>query len=328
MTQTRNRIILTVLAVFGLCDAALAQDKYPSRPITVVVPFAAGGPLDVSTRVLGVALTNTLGQPIIIENASGAGGSIGAGRVARSTPDGYTLLMYHIGTATTPALYRGKLSYDPIKDLTPVALVNDGPMAFVAKPNAPPTNLKEFLAYARSQGSKFNLGHAGIGAASHLCSVLFQKEIGTQVTTIPYRGTGPAMAALLSGEIDAICDVASNATGQIRAGALKAYAVTGTQRLPAIPDTPTVAEAGVPTLAMTNWNAMFAPKNTPAPIVERLVAALGVALKDPTVVQRFAELGTMPIDATPKAAEVLKAHLAAETARWTPIIEQSGQFAE
>jgi len=318
--------ILVVLCLAG--TPAAAQTDYPARPVTMVVPFAAGGPLDVVARIVADAMAKHFGQPIVIENISGAGGTIGATRVARAAADGYTLLMYHIGMATTPALYRGRLPYDPMRDLVPVTLVNEVPMALVARKDFPARSLAEFVALLRAQGRTLNVAHAGIGSASHLCSLLLMTELNAQISTVPYRGTSLAMNDLVSGQVDAICDLVTNAAPQIQGAKINAYAVTGTQRIVALDEVPTARESGLPGLDMTNWNAVFAPRDTPLPVVERVVQALSAALNDPVVVSRLAAIGTRPIEEMRRGVSQLRSHLAAEIARWTPIIERSGQFAE
>jgi len=312
------------VAIFPL--AANAQ-TYPERTITVVVPFAAGGPTDTVTRLVAESMSKDLGQQVIVENVGGAGGTLGAGRVAAADPDGYTLLLHHIGMATSATLYR-KLAYDTLNAFEYVGLVTEVPMTIVAKKDLAPTDLKSLVEYAKANKDTVTVANAGIGAASHLCGMLFMSAIGTPLVTVPYKGTGPAMTDLLGGQVDIMCDQTTNTTKQIKGGTIKAYAVTSPARLDVLPDVPTTKEGGLDGMEVGIWHGVYAPKGTPAEVTERLSKSLQVALKDPNVVARFAELGTIPsseADATPAA---LKAKLEGEIARWKPIIEAAGQFAD
>ena len=248
------------------------------------MPFAAGGPTDTVARLLGQAMGADLKQTVIVENVAGAGGTVGAGRVARSDPDGYTLFLHHIGHSTAPALYR-KLPYNAVDDFAPIGLVTDVPMTIVARGNFPPKDLKELIDYVKKNKDKVTYANAGLGAASHLCGMLFMTAIDTDLTTVPYKGTGPAMNDLLGGKVDFMCDQTTNTTGQIKAGKIKVYAVTTKKRVPSLPDVPTAAEAGLPNFEVVVWHGLYAPKGTPKPVIDRLNAALKVALKDPTLKQ-------------------------------------------
>jgi len=313
-------------AAFALPQAASAQ-AYPERTITVVVPFAAGGPTDTVTRLVAEAMSKDLGQQVIVENVGGAGGTLGAGRVASADPDGYTLLLHHIGMATSASLYR-KLPYDTLNAFEYVGLVTDVPMTIVARKDLEPTDLKGLIEYAKANADAVTVANAGIGAASHLCGMMFMSAIQTPLVTVPYKGTGPAMTDLLGGQVDIMCDQTTNTTKQIQGGTIKAYAVTSPARLDVLPDVPTAEEAGLPGFQVGIWHGLYAPKGTPAEATERLSKSLQVALKDPNVVARFAELGTSPsseADATPAA---LKAKLEAEIARWKPVIDGAGQYAD
>jgi tripartite-type tricarboxylate transporter receptor subunit TctC len=323
-----KKVGLALALVWLTAGSAAAQTAYPVRPVTLVVPFAAGGPLDIVARIVSDVMSAHLGQPIVIENVTGAGGTIGATRVARAVADGYTLLLYHIGAATTPALYKGRLAYDTMRDLAPVTLVNEVPMILVARKDLPVRSLAEFAALIRAQTKRLNVAHAGVGSASHLCALLLMNELNVEVTTVPYRGTSPAMNDLISGQMDAICDLVTNAAPQVQAGKINAYAITGDARVPALKDVPTAREAGLPGLDMTNWNAIFAPRDTPQPVIDRLLVAVSAALNDPGVASRFAAIGTKPIEPARRGTANLRSHLQSETARWTPLIERSGQFAE
>ncbi|MDH4985205.1 tripartite tricarboxylate transporter substrate-binding protein [Aminobacter anthyllidis] len=318
---------LTAAATLAVFPLAANAQTYPERTITVVVPFAAGGPTDTVTRLVAESMSKDLGQQVIVENVGGAGGTLGAGRVAAADPDGYTLLLHHIGMATSATLYR-KLAYDTLNAFEYVGLVTEVPMTIVAKKDLAPTDLKGLVEYAKANKDTVTVANAGIGAASHLCGMLFMSAIGTPLVTVPYKGTGPAMTDLLGGQVDIMCDQTTNTTKQIQGGTIKAYAVTSPARLPVLPDVPTTKEGGLDGMEVGIWHGVYAPKGTPAEVTERLSKSLQVALKDPNVVARFAELGTIPspeADATPAA---LKAKLEGEIARWKPIIEAAGQFAD
>lgn len=324
----RRRLFGIVSSVLWLCLAqrVIAQG-YPTKVITMVVPFAAGGPTDTVGRLIAVPMSKTLGQQIIIENVAGAGGTIAANRVAKSAPDGYTILIHHIGMSTAPALYR-KLPYNPITDFEPVGLINEVPMTLVAKRDFPAKDLKELIAYVKANKDKVNYANAGLGAASHLCGMLFMSAIQTEVTTVPYGGTGPAMNDLLGGQVDFMCDQTTNTTSQIRAGKIKVYGVTTRRRVPSLPDVPTMDEAGLKGFEVSVWHGLYAPKGTPKGVVDKLVKALQDALKDATVKQRFADLGTEPIELSRATPAALRAHLKAETDKWTPIIKKAGVYAD
>ncbi|TIT19810.1 MAG: tripartite tricarboxylate transporter substrate binding protein BugD [Mesorhizobium sp.] len=318
---------LAVAAAAMLYPSAAGAQTYPERTITIVVPFSAGGPTDTVTRLIAEAMSKDLGQQVIVENVGGAGGTLGAGRVANAEPDGYTLLLHHIGMATSATLYRN-LAYDTLNAFEYVGLVTEVPMTIVARKDLEPTDLKGLVDYAKANKDTVTVANAGIGAASHLCGMLFMSAIGTPLVTVPYKGTGPAMTDLLGGQVDIMCDQTTNTTKQIQGGTIKAYAVTSPQRLDVLPDVPTTIEAGLPQVQVGIWHGIYAPKGTPAEITERLSKSLQVALTDQNVVARFAELGTKPspeADATPAA---LKAKLESEIVRWKPIIEAAGQYAD
>ena len=324
----RTRLLVGLLAAMAILFASSAQAAdYPSKPITIIVPFTAGGPTDTVARLLGQAMGADLKQTMIVENVGGAGGTVGAGRAARSDPDGYTLFLHHIGHSTAPALYR-KLPYNAVDDFAPIGLVTDVPMTLVARSNFPPKDLKELIAYVKQNKDKVTYANAGLGAASHLCGMLFMTAIDTDLTTVPYKGTGPAMNDLLGGKVDFMCDQTTNTTGQIKAGKIKVYAVTSKKRVPSLPDVPTAAEAGLPNFEVTVWHGLYAPKGTPKAIIDRIDAALKVALKDPTLKQRFADLGTEPVAENQATPEALNAQLKAQIALWGPIIKKAGSFAD
>jgi tripartite-type tricarboxylate transporter receptor subunit TctC len=293
----------------------------------MMVPFAAGGPTDTVARLLGVPMTKILKQQIIVENVGGAGGTIAANRVAKASPDGYTILIHHIGMATAPALYR-KLPYNPLTDFEPIGLINEVPMTLVAKKDFPSKDLKELIAYVKANKDKVNYANAGVGAASHLCGMIFMSAIQTDVTTVPYSGTAPAMNDLLGGQVDFMCDQTTNTTSQIKGGKIKVYGVTTKKRVPSLPDVPTMDEAGLKGFEVSIWHALYAPKGTPKPVIDKLTQALQEALKDATVKQRFADLGTEPVETKRATPEALRAHLKAEIDRWGPIIKKAGVYAD
>ncbi len=307
-------------------QSAQAQD-YPSKPITMIIPFAAGGPTDTVGRLLAQSMGNTLKQQVIVENVGGAGGTVGAARVARSPADGYTIFLHHIGQATSATLYR-KLPYDTINDFEAVGLVTDVPMTIVAKTGLPPKDMKELIAYVKANKDKVSYGNAGVGAASHLCGLMFMSALQAQMTVVSYRGTGPAMNDLLGGQIDLMCDQTTNTTGQIKGGKIKAYGVTTKTKVPALPDLPTLDSSGLPGFEVAVWHGIYAPKATPKPIVDKLAGALQAALKDPVVVSRFAELGTEPVSQDKATPAALAAHLKAEIAKWAPVIKAAGEYAD
>lgn len=320
------RKFLAALAALVASTAVLAQD-YPNRTISVVVPFAAGGPTDTVTRLVAQSMSKSLGQTVIVENVAGAGGTIGPKKVAASKPDGYTLVLMHIGISTSVSLYRN-LGYNPMTDLEPIGLVTDVPMTFIARKDFPPKDMKELIAYVKANKDKVTYANAGIGAASHLCGMLLMTAMQTDLTTIPYKGTGPAMTDLMGGQVDFMCDQTTNTTPQIRGGKVKAYSVTTAQRIKALPDLPTVQESGIKDFQVGIWHGMWAPKGTPKPVIDKLSTALQAALKDPNVVAKFADLGTEPVPQDQATPAALAKHLKAEVDKWAPIIKKAGIYAD
>src|SRR5262245_61352961 len=317
--------LIAGLLLLGVSQTG-AQD-YPTKVVTMIVPYAAGGPTDTVARLIAVPMSKTLTQQVIIENVLGAGGTIASNRVAKSSPDGYTILIHHIGMSTAPALYR-KLPFNPITDFEPIGLINEVPMTLVAKRDFPPKDLKELIAHVKANKDKLNYANAGLGAASHLCGMLFMSAIQTEVTTVPYNGTGPAMNDLLGGQVDFMCDQTTNTTSQIKAGKVKVYGVTTKTRVPSLREVPTMDEAWLPNFEVSVWHAFFAPKGTPKPVVDKLVGALQAALQDATVKQRFAELGAESFPGSRVTPEALRAHLQAEIDKWGPIIKKAGVYAD
>ncbi len=318
--------IVAALAALAFAAAATAQD-YPSRTISIVVPFAAGGPTDTVARLVSQSMSKSLGQTVIVENVAGAGGTIGPKRVSAAKPDGYTLVLMHVGISTSVSLYRN-LGYNPQTDLSPIGLVTDVPMTFIAKKDFPPKDMKELIAYVKANKDKVTYANAGVGAASHLCGMLFMTAIQTDVTTVPYKGTGPAMTDLMGGQVDFMCDQTTNTTPQIKGGKVKAYAVTTSTRVKSLADLPTVQESGLKDFHVGVWHGLWAPKDTPKPVIDKLVAALQAALKDPNVVSKFAELGTEPVPAAQATPAALAAHLKKEVEKWGPIIKKAGIYAD
>ena len=321
------RVLGVILGFFLLAASPVSAQEYPNKVITMVVPFTAGGPTDTVARLVAVPMTKTLKQQVIVENVGGAGGTIAANRVAKTAPDGYTILIHHIGMSTAPALYR-KLPYNPMTDFEPIGLINEVPMTLVAKKDFPAKDLKELIAYVKANKNKVNYANAGLGAASHLCGMLFMTAIETDVTTVPYSGTAPAMNDLLGGQVDFMCDQTTNTTSQIKAEKIKVYGVTTKKRVASLPNVPTMDEAGLKGFEVSIWHALYAPKGTPKPVVDALTKALQVALKDDNVKQRFAELGTEPVAENRATPAALRVHLKAEIDKWAPIIKKAGVYAD
>jgi len=318
---------IAVCAFLILAATAVHAQQYPAKVITLVVPYAAGGPTDTVARLLAQSMGTTLKQQIIVENTVGAGGTIAANRVAHATPDGYTLFIHHVGHSTAPALYR-KLPYDAINDFEPIGLINEVPMTLLGKKDLPPKDLKELIPYLKANKDKVTLANAGLGAASHLCGMLFQSAIQTELTTVPYEGTGPAMNDLLGGQVDVLCDQTTNTTSQIKSGRVKVYGITSKKRIASLPDVPTMDEAGLKGFEVNVWHGLYAPKATPKAVIDKLVPALQAAIKDPTVKQRFAELGSEPVAENRATPAALRSHLKAEIDRWSPIIKKAGVYAD
>ncbi|MCR0984202.1 tripartite tricarboxylate transporter substrate-binding protein [Roseomonas populi] len=332
---TRRALAATSLAALAAPRLARAQGgaqgstqgSFPSRPVTMVIPFAPGGPTDIVGRLLAEAMAKDMGQPVVVENSTGAGGTIGAQRVATARPDGYTVLLHHIGMGVIPTMYR-RLAYDPVNGFEPLGLVTEVPMTLVTRKDMPANNLAELVAYMKSQGDRFNLADAGIGSSSALCGALFANAIGARPTIIPFRGTGPAMQEILGGRVDLLCDQTTQTTEYIRGGNVKVFATPSRTRIATLPEIPTTAEGGLPDFVVTVWHGLYAPKGTPAPVCARLTASLQAALRDPRIVQRFSEIGTAPVsqaDATPEAHQRF---WTADIAKWKPVIEATSAYAD
>jgi tripartite-type tricarboxylate transporter receptor subunit TctC len=317
---------LLIVFCLSLCCTfvreAPAQD-YPSKPVMVVVPYSAGGPADIIARILARGLSKVLGQPFVIEATAGAGGTIGTAKIATSPPDGYSLLLMHVSHAANVGFYP-HLRYDPVRDFEPIGLVAESPMAFVARKDFPADNFAEFVNYVMANKEKMTYGFAGIGSASHLCSLLFLNAIDSSINGAPYKGTAPALNDLMGGHLDFMCDQTINVLQPAKTGLIKAYAATTPQRLKVAPDLPTVSESKLPGFQMVVWYAMYAPKGTPKPIIDKLSAALQSALKDPEVKDRLAQSGAETVEPERARPEALRIHLQSEIDRWVPIIKKMG----
>ena len=318
--------ILASIALAAFTGYASSQ-QYPTRPVNMLVPYAAGGPTDTVARVVGQAMGKPLGQTVIVENRPSAGGILAPEAVKNAKPDGYTILIHHIGMATTPALYR-QLRFNPLADFEYIGLINDVPMTLIARQNFPAKDFKEFLAYIKANKDKVSYANAGIGAASHLCGMLFMSAIQTDVLTVPYKGTAPAMYDLLGGTVDFMCDQTTNTTNQIKSGKVKVYAVTSKKRVASLPNVPTLEEQGLKGFEVGIWHGLYAPKGTPKPAIDKLVTALQSALKDDTVNKRFADLGAQAYPADKATPAALAAHLKSEIDKWAPIIKKAGVYAD
>ncbi|UFM67281.1 tripartite tricarboxylate transporter substrate binding protein BugD (plasmid) [Paracoccus sp. MA] len=320
------KLLGALCATTMLIAPAFAQD-WPQRQITMVVPFAAGGPTDTVARMVAERMSADLGQQIIVENIGGAGGTLGAGNVAKADPDGYTVLLHHIGMATSATLYRN-LAYDTLNAFDYVGLVTEVPMVVVARKDFEPDDFAAFISYVKDNADNLTLANAGIGSASHLCGMMLMSALEAPLVTVPYKGTGPAMTDLLGGQTDIMCDQTTNTTQQIKGGTIKAYAVTTPERLELFPDLPTAMESGLEGFDVSIWHGIYTPKGTPAEVNERLSQSLQSALADEGVVKAMADLGTSPSPAEDATPAALQAKLEAEIARWKPVIEAAGVYAD
>ena len=320
----------TLIALSAMLAAGAALAEYPEKPVTIVVPFAAGGPTDKVARDLGEVLRKGLNnQTVIIENVGGAGGTLGAAKVAKAAPDGYTVLLHHIGMSTSPALYRN-LSFKTLDDFEYLGMVNEVPMTLIGRPNLPANNYAELVKWLEANKGKINRANAGLGAASHLCGLLFQQSLKIDMTTVPYKGTAPAMTDLLGGQVDIMCDQTTNTTQQIEGGKVKAYAVTTSKPLttPALAKLPTLDSAGLKGFNVSIWHGMYAPKGTPKAATDKLNAALRNALKDPEFIKRQEALGAVVVTDARLAPAEHKKFVEAEINKWGPAIKAAGQYAD
>ncbi|BEI33973.1 Bug family tripartite tricarboxylate transporter substrate binding protein [Polynucleobacter sp. HIN5] len=317
-----NTLLAAVMGAGLLLTGTANAQKYPDKPISLVVPFAAGGPTDTIARLLATQMSKSLGQSVIVENVPGAGGTVASAKVAKSKPDGYTIYIHHMGMATAQALY-DKLPYDPLKDFEYIGQVADVPMVLLGSKNFPPNNFKELEAYIRANKDKVTMANAGPGAVSQLCGLIFQSRLGVRVTTVPYKGTGPALTDLVGGQVNILCDQTTQTIPFIKDGKVKVYGVTTPKRLSALPNVPTLDEQGMKGFDVKVWHGIYAPLGTPKPVLEKLNAALKKALTDPDLKAR---LDSSNIDIVPVAkqnGESLKSHLDAEINRWGPIIRKA-----
>ena len=328
--KSQFKMILTATLAalsLGAVLPAAGQSAWPDKPVTLVVPFAAGGPTDLVARLIAIPMGKSLGQTVLVDNTVGAGGTIAGARVARAAPNGYTLFIHHLGMSTAPALYK-KLPFDPLKDFEYIGQVVDVPMTLLARKNFPANNFKELEAYVRTNKDKVSLANAGLGAVSHLCGLLFMSQIGVDLTTVPYKGTGPAMNDLLGGQVDLLCDQTTTTVPMIKEARVKVYGVTTLKRLTALPNVPTLDEQGLKGFEVKVWHGLYAPKGTPQAVLEKVNVALRAALQDPMVKQRMADLSSdiVPMDKVTPAG--LKTHLEAEIAKWSPVIQKAGIYAD
>jgi tripartite-type tricarboxylate transporter receptor subunit TctC len=331
MRASRRGLLLLGAALFAALAGCTREDAgtapYPAHPVALVVPFSAGGPTDVLARTLAISMSETLGQSVVVENRVGAGGTIGAAHVARARPDGYTLLLHHNGMATGKALY-SKLAYEPLQSFEFVGQVVDVPMTLIGRGDFPPNDAQELFAYIKANREAINLAQAGPGAVSHLCALLLQRALGVEITTVQFQGTAPALVALVGGHVDLLCDQTTQTIPHIRARRVKLYGATTRARIAALPDAPTLQESGLQDFEVVVWHGIYGPKGTPKAALDKVNAALRVALKDPTVTQRLAELGAEIVPESKQTPAGLRDWLQAEIEKWTPIIKSAGVSAD
>ncbi|MFZ2738391.1 MAG: tripartite tricarboxylate transporter substrate-binding protein [Burkholderiaceae bacterium] len=320
--MTCRTFIFVLSLLLGLTTSIKAQD-FPIRPITMVMPYAPGGPGDLVTRIFAAAMQKSLGQQIVVDNTAGASGSIGTAKVARAKPDGYTLLMIHVSHATNQALFKN-LPYHPVDDFEPIGQATEGPMVLLTRKDFPPKDAKEFVAYVKANSSKISLGHAGVGSASHLCGLLFMNAIKVDLTQVPYKGTAPVLNDLMGGQLDILCDQTSTTIPVISAGKVKAYAAAGKNRLASLPDLPALSETGVTGFDISINFGLYAPKGTPALVIEKLSNALQLALKEPELRARFEAMGVAAVAPERGKPDALRAHLKAEIESLTPLLIKAG----
>lgn len=317
---------LALLGAAALAAPVSAQD-YPAHPVTIVVPFSAGGPSDTVARVIAHAMGREMGQQVLVQNVGGAGGTLGAAQVANAAPDGYNLLVHHIAMAVSDALY-ANLPFSPTEDFTPIGLATDAPMVITGRPGLAADSIGELLELIRAEGADMTIAHGGIGGAAHLCGMLLQEALGVEMVTIPYQGTGPAMTDLMGDQVDVMCDQATTTVSPIRNGSIKAYAVTSHERIDSLPDLPTTAEADLAAVRIGVWHGLYGPAGMEEAVVARLETALQAAIRDPEVIARLADIGTVPMPVDDATPEALRAMLDRQIALWEPIIERAGVFAQ
>jgi tripartite-type tricarboxylate transporter receptor subunit TctC len=314
--------VIAGLACFS--TIAVAQESYPGKPITLVLPYAAGGGADLMARVLAESMRKTLGQAVTVANVGGAGGIVGARQVANAAPDGYTLMVNHIGLATAPALFKN-LQFDPLKSYEPIGLFSEIPMLIVAGRNFPPNNVRELIDYVRKNKEKVTFASSGMGSGTHLCAMLFEKAVGDSVTMVQYKGSAPAYVDVQSGRVDLLCDSTGGSVAQVKGGGVKAYIVTGNKRLESLPGVPLPVESGLRDLSMmTVWYGLFAPAGTPKPVVERLTSALQVAVRDPAIAAQLAPWDATLVDPKQAVPAALAERVSSQISLWTQIIQSAG----
>jgi tripartite-type tricarboxylate transporter receptor subunit TctC len=323
-----KRILFCLAAALSLCATTAPAQTYPTRPVTIIVPFAAGGPTDIIARIVGEYYSKALGQQFIVENVAGAGGTTGITRGAQAKPDGYTIMMGHMGThGAAPALYTN-LKYDPTKDFEQIGLAAGTPILIVARKDFPAANLKEFVAKLKDPAAKVKQAHAGVGSVSFTTCTLLTSQIGAKNIVAAYRGTGPALNDLVGGQVDYMCDQIVNLVEQVKAGSIKAYAIATPERSPALPDVPTTKEAGLPDYQVSAWNALFAPKGVPKDIMAKLNDTLVKALDDEATRKRLLELGSVIPDKGGRSPQALDTLVKSEVSRWTPILKSAATAAQ
>jgi tripartite-type tricarboxylate transporter receptor subunit TctC len=324
-SQEKSMKRILSFLVLGIFSGVAAAQAYPSRPVTIIVPFAAGGPTDIIARITGEYFSKTLGQQFVVENVAGAGGTTGITRGTQAKPDGYTIMMGHMGThGAAPALY-ANLKYDPAKDFTPIGLVAGTPILIVAKKDFPAANLKEFIAKVKDPAAKVKQAHAGVGSVSFTTCTLLTSQLGAKSIVAAYRGTGPALNDLVGGQVDYMCDQIVNLVEQVKGGSIRAYAIATPERSPALPDVPTTREAGLPDYQVSAWNALFAPKGLPKEVHGKLADTLVNALDDANTRKRLLELGSVVPDRAGRSPQALQKLVESEVARWNPILKPYAQ---
>lgn len=323
----RHCVLALVAAVAAVGSFGAHAQAFPTKPVTLVIPFAAGGPTDLLGRALAQSMGASLGQTVIVENRAGAGGTVASASVARAAKDGYTLLLHHIGMSTAPSLYR-KLSFDPLKDFEYLGQVADVPMTVIGRPDLPAKTPQELISYLKRERKAVNLSHAGLGAASQLCGMLLQQAVGVESTTVPFQGTAPALTALIGGQVDLMCDQSMQTVQHIKSGKVKLYGVTTRERLKPLPDAPTLREAGLKDFEVVVWHGLYAPKATPAPVLATLNTALKAALKDPALIKRLDDVGVVVVKPELQTPEGLRTQLSSEVDRWGALIRQAGTYAD
>jgi len=322
-----NKSACVAFALLAFAAVSASAQNYPARTINLIVPFAAGGPSDALARLVAQSMSATLGQQVAIENVTGAGGTLGAAKGAQSRPDGYTMLLAHIGQSASVTLYR-KLPYDPVGAFDAIGLIAEVPMVVVGRKDLPPKDIGELIGFIKANKDKVTYGNGGVGSASHFCGLLFMSAVQAEMTTVSYRGSGPAMLDVLGGRVDLLCDQTTTTTSHMRSGTIKGYAVTMKARVPAAPELPTLSEAGLRDFDLSVWYGLVVPKGTPKPIADQLSAALRSAISDATVVKRLAEFGAQPVSPDRATPDAFAAFLRADVAKWAPVIKAAGVFAD